>query len=147
LQNMSGLLHFCGGDLDRAGEAFNRALALDRQATIDRGWYIHFLFAKGQEEEALRLLSLLAGERVSNAQIQAIHGLYLNKAKRYEEAARAFALALALDRNCWPAHYGLAQAYLATAEQEKAAEHLERLEALVEPQEYEEMKRRLNLLP
>lgn len=147
IQNVRGLLHFCGGELERAGEAFNSALALDAQATISRGWYIHFLFASGREEEALRFLSLLAEESASNAKIWAVHGLYLNKAKRYEEATRAFAHALSLDRNCWPAYYGLVQIQLATGEHENAEEHLKRLETLVEPSEYEELKRRLDSQP
>ena len=77
--------------------------------------------------------------------MHALHGVYLCKAGHYEEAERAFAQALELDRNCWPAHYGITQLYLSTGRQEQAAEHSKRLEALVEPAEYEDMMRRLNL--
>jgi tetratricopeptide (TPR) repeat protein len=142
-----GLLHTCGNDLKAAKRDFDKALKLDRQATVNRGWYVHFLFAAGQEDKALRLIALVAEEQASNPQVHAMQGIYLCKAKHYAEAERAFALAFELDRNCWPAHYGLTQFYVATGKEEKAQEQSKRLKALVEPAEYEDMMRRLNLKP
>lgn len=123
------------------------ARALDRQATIGWGWYTNFLFRIGREEEAVRLQGLFAEEKAGNAEAQAMHGIYLTTAKRYEEAERAFAQSLTLDRNCWPAHYGMTQLYLATGKQRKAEEHLKRLKALVEPEEYKDLKNRLGIKP
>ena len=140
-----GLLHTCAGEYETAGREFERALKLNRQGTIGRGPYVHFLFATGRHEEALRLFALVADEQASSPHMQALHGIFLCTAGHYEEAERALSQALALDRNCWPAHYGMTQLYIATGKQEKAQEHSKRLEALVEPAEYADMMRRLNL--
>jgi tetratricopeptide (TPR) repeat protein len=145
IHNVRGLLHTCAGELDMAGKEFDHALKLDRQATVSRGSYVFFLFETGKREEALRLFSLVVDEQASNPQAHAVYGIYLNKAGHYEEAERALSQALSLDRNCWPAHLGMTQLYAATGKREKVREHAKRLEALVEPAEYEEMMRRLKL--
>ena len=147
MHNVRGLLHFVGGAMDKAKKEFGIALRLDRSATISRGWYTLFLVATGKEQEAARLQAIKSEENVSNAQTQAMYGLYLSKAKRFDDAERSFEQSLALDRNCWPAHYGLTQLYLAMGNQEKAIHHAKRLESLVEPAEYEAMKNRLGLRP
>ena len=139
-----GLLHTCAGEYEKAGKEFESALNLNRHGTISRGPYMNFLFATGRHEEALRLFALVVEEQASSPHVHALHGIFLCTAGHYEEAERALSQALALDRNCWPAHYGLAQLYAATGKQEKAQEHSMRLEALVEPAEYEDMMRRLN---
>jgi len=146
MHNVRGLLHFVGGAMDKAKKEFGIALRLDRSATISRGWYTLFLFATGKEQEATRLYALVSEENVSNAQTQAVYGLYLSTAKRFEDAERAFEQSLALDRNCWPAHYGLTQLYLETGKPEKAQEHAKRLEQLVEPAEYQDLKRKMNAI-
>jgi tetratricopeptide (TPR) repeat protein len=143
IHNLRGLLFMANGELEKAQKEFDSALSLDRQATVSWGWYTLFLFHVGREEEAVALQGLVADEKADNAGFQAMHGIYLTKAKRYEEAEKAFTHALTLDRNSWPAHYGITQMYLATAKERKAEEHLKRLKALVEPFEYEDMKRRL----
>jgi tetratricopeptide (TPR) repeat protein len=137
VHNVRGLLHVCAGDMEKAKKEFTAALQRDRQSTIRRGWYTYFLLRTGKEEEALQLVGLVAEEHASNAQAQAVRGFYLLEAKRYGEAERAFSGSLALDRNCWPAHYGLTKMHIATGNQEKASEHMKRLEALVEPAEYQ----------
>lgn len=71
----------------------------------------------------MQLTALLAEENASNAQAQAVYELYLANAKRYDEAVSTFTESLELDRNCWPAHYGLAKIYVAMGKQEKAFEH------------------------
>jgi tetratricopeptide (TPR) repeat protein len=144
---VSGLLYTCAGNLDAARGEFEIALNLDRQSTISRGWYVYFLFADGQQEEALRLVALVADEHTTNPQAHAAYGMYLFKSERFDEAERAYAQALALDRNCWIAHFGLTQLYASTAREERAREHSKRVEALLEPSEYEDMMRRLNLKP
>ena len=144
VHNIRGLLHYCAGDMDKAKKEFSAALKRDRQSTISRGWYTHFLLRTGREEEALKLVGLVAEEHASSAPAQAFLGLYLVEAKRYGEAERAFEQSLALDRNCWPAHYGLTVLHLTTGNQEKAGEHLKRLEALVEPAEYQMILSKLN---
>jgi tetratricopeptide (TPR) repeat protein len=143
VHNMRGLLHLSAGDLEKAKKEFAAALKLDRQSTIARGWYTHFLLRTGKEQEAVKLVGLAAEELASNAQAQAVYGLYLLKAGQLKDAERAFAQSLALDRNCWPAHYGLTQLYLAMGNQEKAVEHAKRLETLVEPAEYQIILSRL----
>jgi tetratricopeptide (TPR) repeat protein len=137
VHNVRGLLHVCAGDMEKAKKEFTAALKRDRQSTIRRGWYTYFLIRTGREEEALKLVGLVAEEHASNAQAQAVWGFYLLEAKRYGEAEGAFSGSLALDRNCWPAHYGLTKLHLATGNQEQASEHRKRLEALVEPAEYQ----------
>lgn len=144
-QALRALLHYGVGAMGEAREAFGRALESNREATISRGWYVHFLFHTGHEEQALRLMALQAEERADNAPMHAMHGIYLTRAHRHEEAGRAFEKSLMLDRNCWPAHFGLAQMHLALGDREKADEHAKRLETLVEPAEYKDMRRRLNL--
>ena len=144
LHNVRGLLHTCAGEMDKAKKEFTAALKRDHRSTITRGWYTHFLLRTGKEEEALKLLGLVAEEHASSAPAQAIWGVYLVEAKRYGEAERAFSGSLALDRNCWPAHYGLTKLHLASGNLEKAREHLKRLEALVEPAEYQIILARLN---
>ena len=144
VHNIRGLLHYCAGDMDKAKKEFNAALKRDRQSTISRGWYTHFLLRTGREEEALKLVGLVAEEHASSAPAQAFLGLYLIEAKRYGEAERAFEQSLALDRNCWPAHYGLTVLHLTTGNPERAGEHLKRLEALVEPAEYQMILSKLN---
>ncbi|MGH9665212.1 MAG: tetratricopeptide repeat protein [Bryobacteraceae bacterium] len=91
---VSGLLYTCAGNLDAARGEFEIALNLDRQSTISRGWYVYFLFADGEQEEALRLVALVADEHATNPQAHAMHGVYLSNAGHYEEAERAFAQAL-----------------------------------------------------
>jgi tetratricopeptide (TPR) repeat protein len=147
IHNVRGLLFMANGELEKAEKEFDGALALDRPTTIDWGWYTLFLFQIGQEEEAVRLQGLVADDRAGNAGFQALHGIYLAKAKRYEEAERAFTQALTLDRNCWSAHYGITQMYLGTGKQLKAEEHLKRLKALVEPEEFEDLKIWLGIKP
>jgi len=147
VHNVRGLLFMAGGEFDKAGLEFDGALAIDRQATISRGWYTNFLFQSGKEEEALRQQGLLAEEKASNAEAQAIYGVYLTRTKRYDEAERAFAQSLKLDRNCWPAHYGMTELYLATHKGELALTHAKRLQVLVEPEEFEDLKRRLGVEP
>lgn len=144
MHNVAGLLHFVGGATDKAKKEFGIALRLDRSATISRGWYTLFLVATGKEQEASRLQALNSEENVSNAQTQAMYGLYLSKAQRFEDAERTFEQSLALDRNCWPAHWGLTQLYVAMGNQEKAIHHARRLEALVEPADYQTILSRLS---
>jgi hypothetical protein len=145
IHSVRGLLHTCAGELDTAGKEFDLALKLDRQATVSRGSYVHFLFETGRQEEALRLFALVVDEQASDPQAHAVYGIYLAKAGHYEEAEKALSQALALDRNCWPAHYGMTQMYQELGNRKKATEHAKRLEALVEPAEYEDMTRRLGL--
>jgi tetratricopeptide (TPR) repeat protein len=147
IHNVRGLLLMAGGEFDNAQKEFDRALAIDRQATISRGLYALFLFQTGKEEEALRLQGLLADEKAANAEAQAIYGVYLTRANRYEEAEKAFTQSLTLDRNCWGAHYGMTQMYLATKKGDLALKHAKRLETLVEPEEFEDLKRRLGIEP
>lgn len=140
---LRAVLYYSIGDRVKAKAEFERALELNREATISRGMYLHFLFHTGKEEQALRLMAMQAEERADSAPMHAIYGIYLSHAHRHEEAERALAKSLLLDRNCWPAHYGMTQMYLALGNQEKTEEHGKRLEALVEPAEFEDLKRRL----
>jgi tetratricopeptide (TPR) repeat protein len=142
VHNVRGLLFMTNGEFEKAEKEFERALAIDRQATISRGWYTLFLFQNGTQDEALRLQGLLAEEKAANAEAQAIYGVYLTKANRYEEAERAFTQSLTLDRNCWGAHYGMTQLYLATGKEQKAREHSKRLKILLEPEDYELIMRK-----
>jgi tetratricopeptide (TPR) repeat protein len=141
------LLHYYDGDLDKAGKEFEIALTLDRQHTISRGWYTQYLFATGRQDDAVHLMGLNADERVDNAQAHALHGIYLTQAQKYDEAEKAFAQSFALDRNCWPAHFGMTRLCTATGREHQSKEHAKRLEALVEPAEYEDLKRRLDSTP
>jgi tetratricopeptide (TPR) repeat protein len=137
VRNVRGLLYVCAGEMEKAKKEFTAALKRDRQSTISRGWYTYYLIRTGREEEALKLVGLVAEEHANNAQAQAVWGFYLLEAKRWSEAERAFSGSLALDRNCWPAHYGLTKLHLAAGNKEQAREHMKRLEALVEPDEYQ----------
>ena len=141
---LRALLHFTLGETQKAKEEFDKALELNRPATISRGWYTHFLFFTGHEEQALRLLALQAEEHIDDAPTQAVYGTYLMRAHRHEEAEQAFEKSLALDRNCWIAHYGLMQMYRELGDQTKANEHAKRVEELVEPAEFEDLKRRVD---
>jgi len=144
---LRALLHFTLGETQKAKKEFDKALELNRPATISRGWYTHFLFYTGHEEQALRLLALQAEEHIDDAPTQAVYGTYLMRAHRHEEAEQAFEKSLALDRNCWIAHYGLTQMYRELGDKQKADEHAKRVEELVEPSEFEYLKPRLSLHP
>ena len=135
VHNVRGVLHTIEGNFIAAKKEFGIALRLDRGATIKRGWYTLFLQATGKAQEAAKLQELNSEEDVVNAKTQAVYGLYLLKAGQLKDAERAFAQSLALDRNCWPAHLGMAQMYLATGNRPKAKEHAVRLQTLVEPAE------------
>ena len=141
--NVRALLYFVAGERKLASEAFDEALTLDRQETIGRGWYLLFLFETGKEEQALRLMGLLAEQDAGNALAHAIHGGYLSRAHRHDEAELAFSKSLELDRNCWPAHYGMTRMYEALGRKKQAKEHEKRLKELLEPQELEQMGRTL----
>ncbi len=147
IHSARGLLYTASGEMENARTEFDRALAIDRQATITRGHYTTFLLQIGEVEEAVRLQGLLAEENAGNAEVQAVYGVYLTKARRYEEAERAFAQSLTLDRNCWGAHYGMTQLCLETGKRRKTQEHLRRLKALVEPSDFEDLKTRLGIKP
>ena len=102
-----GLLHTCANNLDAARKEFDIALTLDRQSTVSRGWYVHFLFVTGEQEEALRLLQLKAAENAGDPKTSLpSYGIHLWKANRFEEAERTLRHAIGLDRNYWPAHWG-----------------------------------------
>ena len=133
---LRAMLHSFMGDTHAAREEFEKGLRLNRQATIGRGWYLHFLFLSGHEDRALSLMALAAEENADSAAVHAHHGIYLLHAHRHEDAARAFAASLALDRNFWLAHYGLARLNLELGNRDKAHEHATRLAALVEPAEF-----------
>ena len=144
VHNVRGVLYTIEGNFIAAKKEFGIALRLDRGATIKRGWYTLFLQATGKAQEAAKLQGLNSEEDVSNAPAQAVYGLFLLKAGQLKEAERAFTQSLALDRNCWFAHFGMTQLSLETGNQQKARDHAKRLESLVEPAEYRTILSRLN---
>ena len=87
--------------------------------------------------DRIDVVAIVTPNHLHFAPAQAFLGLYLVEGKRYGEAERAFEQSLALDRNCWPAHYGLTKLHLAAGNKEQAREHMKRLEALIEPDEYQ----------
>jgi tetratricopeptide (TPR) repeat protein len=137
VHNVRGVLHTIEGNFIAAKKEFGIALRLDRGATIKRGWYTLFLQATGKAHEAAKLQGLNSEEDVSNAQTQAVYGLYLLKAGQLKDAERTFTQSLTLDRNCWLAHLGIAQTHLMAGNKEKAREHVKRLAALIEPAEFQ----------
>jgi tetratricopeptide (TPR) repeat protein len=142
-----GLLHTCANDFDAARKEFDIALTLDRQSTVSRGWYVQFLFMAGEQEEALSLLELKAAERVDDPKSLAIYGIHLCRASRFEEAERALRHALGLDRNYWPAHWGIVLLCLSTGRPQTAQAHAQLLESLLEREDYEFLMRQVNLRP
>jgi tetratricopeptide (TPR) repeat protein len=144
---LRGFLHTCGNDLDAARKEFDIALKLDYQSTVKRGWYIHFLFIGREQEEALRLLGLEAAESFNDPAVLAAYGMYLCKASRFEDAERALRHALGLDRNYWPAHWGIVLLCLSTGRPKTAQAHARLLELLLEREDYEFLMRQVNLNP
>lgn len=142
--NVRGFLFTVNGQFEKAGIEFDRALALDRQATISRCWYTVFLHLTGREQEALQLFALLADEGVTDAGVKALYGVYLCRAGKYVDAERLFGQALMLDRNSWPAHYGMVLLCIETGRKDLGIEHAKRLQALVEPEEFERMIEQLS---
>jgi tetratricopeptide (TPR) repeat protein len=142
-----GLLHTCANDFDAARKEFDIALTLDRQSTVSRGWYVQFLFMAGEPEEALSLLELKAAERVDDPKSLAIYGIHLCRASRFEEAERALRHALGLERNYWPAHWGIVLLCLSTGRPQTAQAHAQLLESLLEREDYEFLFRQINLNP
>jgi len=135
------------GTSPRRQKEFKAALRHDRQSTISRGWYLYFLLATGEVEEAVRLAAVNAQDNVTDSQAQAMYGMCLLKAKRYEEARAVYTQALTLGRNCSSAHLGMAQLCQETGQQAQAREHVKRFEGSVATGEYEDLLRRLNLKP
>ena len=142
---LRGFLHTCGNDLDAARKEFDIALKLDHQSTVSGGWYVHFLFISGEQEEALRLLGLEAAESFDDPAVLAAYGMYLWKANRFEDAERTLRHALGLDRNYWPAHWGLVRLCLSTERPKTAQAHAQFLETLLEREDYEFLMRQVNL--
>jgi len=147
VHNVRGFLFTVNGQFENAGNEFEQALALDRQATINRGWYAFFLHLTGREQEALHLFEMLADDGVTNAQVQAVYGVYLCRAGKHKEAERSLAEALSLDRNCGLAHYGMVELCIETGQKDLGVEHAKRLQGLVEPEEFERMIDRLGREP
>lgn len=141
--HIRAMLKFFMGDRKAAAKEFEKALKLDRRNTISRGGYTDFLFRTGREEQALRLMALEADEHANNAQVHAAYALHLALAHRYEEARRVFARALLLDFNCWVAHVGLWQMYVVQGDRDKAEAHAQQLEAIVTPEEFAFLSRKL----
>jgi len=141
--NIRGFLFTVNGQLERAENEFVQALTLDRQATINRGWYAFFLHLTGREQEALQLFGMLAEDGATNAQVQAVYGVYLCRGGKHKEAERSLAEALSLDRNCWLAHYGMVELCIETGRKDLGIDHAKRLQALVEPEEFERMMEQL----
>ncbi len=144
---LRGVLHMCSNNLDAARKEFDIALKLDHQGTVNRGWYLHFLFVSGQQEEALRLLGLEAAESFDDPAVLAAYGMFLWKANRFEEAEGALRHALGLDRNYWPAHWGLVRLCLSTERPKAAHAHAQFLETLLQREDYEFLMRQVNLNP
>ena len=142
-----GLLHICANDFDAARKEFDIALTLDRRSTISRGSYVYFLFMAGEQEEALKLLQLKAAEDVGDPKTLAIYGIHLCKANRFEEAERALRHALGLDRNYWPAHWGIVLLCISTRRPKTAQAHAQLLETLLEREDYELLMRNVDLKP
>jgi tetratricopeptide (TPR) repeat protein len=141
--HIRAMLKFFMGDRKAAAKEFEKALKLDRRNTISRGGYTDFLFRTGREEQALRLMAIEADEHANNAQVHAVYAIHLAGVHRYEDAGRMFDKALLLDFNCWLAHAGLWQMYLAQGSREKADAHAGQLEALVTPEEFAFLSRKL----
>lgn len=141
--SICGLLHLCNRDFDAAKQEFEIALALDRNSTISRGWYVGFLLESGQQEQALRLFRVYADEHVDDPYIRALYGVLLCKANHHPEGERVLTEALTLDRNCWTAHYGLALHSVLNRNQDKLTRHTKRLQELLEPDELESVMREL----
>lgn len=137
------LFHFFVEDRKAAAIEFEKALKLDRQATITRGGYVEFLFRTGREEQALHLLEIEADEHAGDANVHANYAVHLARMRRYEDAERAFAKSLLLEPSCWVAHLGLWEMYLAQGKPEQAAKHARILETLLAPDEFELLKRKL----
>ena len=142
---LRGFLHTCGNDLGAARKEFDIALKLDHQSTVRGGWYIHFLFISGEQEEALRLLGLEAAESFDDPAVLTAYGMYLWKANRFEDAERTLRHALGLDRNYWPAHWGLVRLCLSTERPKTAQAHAQLLETLLEREDYEFLMRHVDL--
>jgi tetratricopeptide (TPR) repeat protein len=141
--HIRAMLHFFMGDRKAAAKEFDKALTLNRRATITRGGYTDFLFRTGREEQALRFMELAAEEHAGDAQLQTSYAIHLARVRRYEQAERVFLKALLLDPNCWAAHFGIWEMFLAKGELEKAEAHARQLEALVTPEDFAFLSRKL----
>ncbi len=141
--HIRAMLRFFVGEKKEAAGEFEKALKLDRKATVARGGYTDFLFRTGREEQALHLMELEAEERADNAQAHAVYAIHLARVRRYDEARRVFAKCLLLDPNCWAAHFGIWGMFLALGETEMAEAHARHLEALVTPEEFAFLSRKL----
>jgi len=128
------------GFIDRAKRTFESALEID-------AGNIHALIGieklsedGGQWQEAFRVQTRLARLRKTDdtrvlAHLQAELGQQAMRAGELDAAERAFRAALALDRQVFPAHLGLADLY-AVRDPAKAAEVLERAVELVPERAY-----------
>ena len=141
------ILHISRGEFDAAGKEFEVALKLDRTRVSECSWYSYFLSKTGQVSEASRIRADYANEHIDDAVAHSMHGIYLCKAERYDEAERVFERALSIDRNCWLAHLGMVCLYISTKQPEKVVQQSKRLESLLSPLDYELLAHRLNLKP
>jgi hypothetical protein len=93
----------------------------------------------------VHLMGLQASENINNPEGHAIHGIYLCNANRFKEAEYAFDAALTLDRNCWPAIYGVMLLLVLTGRRADTITASKRLEALLEPGDFELYMKKLGL--
>lgn len=138
------LFHFFVEDRKAAAREFDKALKLDRAATITRGGYVEFLFRTGREEQALQLLKMEADEQAGSAPVHANYAVHLARMRRYEDAERVFSRTLLLDPSLWAAHFGLWEMYLAQGKLKQAKKHARIVETIVTPDEFDLLRRKLH---
>lgn len=138
-------IFYCNRQFDEAGKAFETASGIDRARTLNCGWYAYFLRATGKEEETLALAKSYLDEHIDDAMAHATYAVHLFRTKRLDEAERALMEAMRIDRNCWLAHHLMVCLYVASGRREEALTQAKRLEPLLDPNEYQELMRKLSL--
>jgi tetratricopeptide (TPR) repeat protein len=117
---VAGAAWFLSANLDNATLEFKKALTLDKQSTLQYGWYHAFLVATDRLPEALKFAKLRADANPGDAHIASLYGMFLYAGREFEEAHMVLSNAMELDRNCWSVHLGLALVLHASGDEAEA---------------------------
>ncbi len=109
-----------------AENTYRRALALNADDHVARGFVANLLAQRGAKEEALNELQLLARVRPTQASIPFNIGFIQESLGRLEEAESSFRQALVLDPKLDRAWYGLGLVLISLGRPQEALEALKR---------------------
>jgi len=102
---------FYDWDWQKAGQAFQRAIKINPNYPDVRAYYSHFLYITGRPEEAMEQIGRARELDPFNSLFQAMHGMDLHFARRYDDALTMLRDTLAKAPNDFTALAGIRTTY------------------------------------